>query len=99
MVVSAPTDARVVSPLGFRLRLPAGFEHVEYDDTPIDAVARARDERAWWEGQWFAALADVDRNLLRSTLRNGRLHLIGGCRRQPTSREAKGASILLSVKA
>jgi hypothetical protein len=69
LVASVPGASRVVSPLGFELHLPAGFEHVEYDDTPIDAVARARDERAWWEGQWFSGLADDDRNLLRSTLR------------------------------
>jgi hypothetical protein len=69
LVASSPGGTEIVSPLGFRLHLPAGFHSVEFDDTPVDLLARARDEWAWWEGQWFSTLADSDRTLLRSTLR------------------------------
>jgi hypothetical protein len=43
---------------------------VEYDNSHVDVAARARGERAWWEGQWYANLNAEDRDLLHFALRN-----------------------------
>jgi hypothetical protein len=50
--------------------LPAGFSAVEYNDAPVDVATRARGERAWWEGQWYANLGAEDRELLHGALRD-----------------------------
>jgi hypothetical protein len=70
LVASIENGERVVSPLGCRLRLPTGFSAVEYNDAPVDVATRARGERAWWEGQWYAKLSTDDRELLHDALRN-----------------------------
>jgi hypothetical protein len=96
LVATPARGNHVASPLGFRLRLPAGFEPVEFDDTPIDAVARARDERAWWEGQWFSNLAADDRSLLQSTLHERSDDSVTAPHRDPEERALfKRARVLL----
>ncbi len=50
--------------LGFQVDAPPGWLATEENDVDVDVAARARDELAWWQGQWRRSLSLDDRKLV-----------------------------------